>query len=725
MKKIIVTFLGIMMAISLSVGLAVMGVSAEEESYKILEDFESYTSTEDIKNIYQNYQYAGEKSVIELNTTASDCKGGTGQSLKITSSMESIQKENAAVSVSALEYEAGYKGFSFWIKNPGETSIGIYPQFAYGPMPKASSPYQIMADGETEFTDAETTEEQYYNIQIPAGFSGMIRIPFNSFNSPVTSFNPVLFIAWGGEDPFTEPYTFFLDEIGLYGIAEEAPVEAVAPNDDYEMLDNFDAYDAQTAPSEKGYSAYEYGNQDTTLVFIDYKEGKALEVGNAARNERADFLKSFELNAEAKGLSFFVENKSGTALSFNPQINYAQSPVVGRDYFIRAEGEEEYTKITASGSVYYPLTIDADFKGEIALPFTVYGDVTTLENMVFQIYGPTTDYTVVFDDFRLYGIVGGMSVTLDSFDSYADNQAVTTGGYGLYAYGSTDSAFELIDDGKGGKALKLMNFKDAPSGGQDNQRIDIQKTYNYLDGAKGISIYVKNTGSESLSMGFVINYGYFNQALTGTHYVKADGKESFTEGVVTTNPYYAIEIPGGFSGTVRLPIELFSAVYDPLICVFQFYAESAEYYEVIIDDVELYGLPEQAIEPEDIVSAIEVTSKMYGFIPQVEGEVFTMQISCRGLNVNNEVCDNHSYEFSLVNAVNGVTLTKSGLLTVTGEASLGEIEILAKVVYDADGSYGKEQTFSINLSLGESALESIGTKKAPPAASEKDYFLFN
>ena len=724
MKKILVAFLGIMMAVSFSAGLALISVSAEDEPYKILEDFESYTSTEEIKEIYQNYPYAGEKSVIELNTVASDSKGGTGRSLKITSSMESTQKENAAVSVGVLEYEEGYKGFSFWIKNPGETAIGVYPQFAYGPMPKASSPYQIMADGETEFTDAETTEAQYYNIQIPAGFSGTIRIPFHSFNSPVTSFNPILFIAWGGEDPFTKPYSFYIDEIGLYGVAEEAPVVAVAPNNDYEILDNFDGYELQTDPFEKGYGIYEYGNKDTALAFIEYNAGKALQVGNAGKSERADFIKSFEFNAEAKGISFFVENKSGAALAFNPQINYVQSPVIGRDYFIKAEGAEEYTKVTASGSVYYPLSIDAGFKGEIALPFTVYGEVTTLQNMVFQMYGPATEYTVIMDEFNLYGIVGGMSVTLDNFDSYADNQAVSDGGYGLYPYGSSDSAFELIDDGKGGKALKLMNFKDSPSGGQDNQRIDIQKTFHNLEGAKGFSIYVNNVGNEKVAMGFVVNYGYFNQALTGSHYVKADGEESFTEGIVTTNPYYAIEIPAGFSGTVRMPIELFTAVYDPLICVIQFYADSAEYYEVIIDDIALYGLPEQAIEPEDIVSTIEVTSKLYGFIPQVEGEVFSMQLSCRGLNVNNELRENHSYEFSLVNTVTGVTLTKNGLLTVTGEASLGEIKILAKVVYDADGSYGKELTFSMNLSLGESALDSIGTKKAPPAASDKDYFLF-
>lgn len=724
MKKYIVAFLTVLMTACLAAGLACFSAAAEEEAYKLLEDFESYASTEALRENYQNYPYAGEKSVIELNSDAADAYGGTGKSLKLTSSMESAQKENASFSVSTIAYEEGYAGISFWIKNPGEDAFGIYPQFAYGPMPKASAPYQVMADGETVFTDMTTSEAQYYNIQIQAGFSGVIRIPFASFNAPVTGFNPILFIAWGGEDPFSKPFSLFIDEIALYGTAEETVEDAVAPNDDYEVLDDFDGYAEDTLPADQGYLQYEYGNAETSLAFISYGEGKALAVSNAAKSERADFVKSFPFKAEAKGLSMFVENRSGAALAFNPQINYAQSPVLGRTYFVKEENAEEYTEAVADGSEFYPLTIPAGFKGEIALPFSVYGGVTALDNMVFQIYGPAAEYTVIFDSFCLYGIVGGMTVSLDNFDSYADDAAVAEAGYGLYSYGSSDSAFSLVDDGKGGKALKLMNFDGEPSGGQDNQRIDIQKTFTALDGAKGISMHVSNPQDDFVSMGFVVNYGYFNQTLTGTHYVKADGEESFSEGIVTTNPYYAIEIPANFSGTVRMPIELFTAIYNPLICVIQFYANSAEYFEVVVDDIELYGLPEQAIDPSDIVSTIRVDSKSYGFVPRAEGEVFTMQLACSGLNVNGELRENHSYEFSLVNAAAGVTLTKSGLLTVTNEAELGEIKILAKVVYDADGSYGQELTFSVNLSLGESALVSVGNKKAPPAPSDKDYFVF-
>jgi len=724
MKKIFARWISVLVAITLVLGFPVMNVSAEEEPYKLLQDFEAYDSQDSIKDSCQNYPYAGEKSLIELNTEVSNSKGGVGNSLKITSSMESSLKENASVSINGLVFEEGYEGFSFWVKNPGNSEIGIFPQFAYGPMPKASCPYEVMADGETEFTEAVATEDQYYNIPIPAGFAGTIRIPFSSFNSPVTSFEPILFITYGKEDPFTKEYTFYVDDIGLYGVAEEEEIIAVAPNNDYEVLDDFEGYDAQAVPSENGYGNYEWGNNDTSMAFVEYNGGKALEVGNAAKSERIDFIKSFKFNPESKGISLFVDNKSGMDLAFNPLINYAQAPVVGRDYFVKAEGAEEYTQVTASGSIYYPLTIEAGFKGEIALPFSVYGEVTTLDNIVFQLWGTTDEYTVVFDDFSLFGVVGGMSASLDNFDSYANDQAVTDGGYGLYQYGSSDSAFELVDDGNGGKALKIMNFKGEPSGGQDNLRIDIQKTYNYIDGAKGLSLHVKNPSEKSVVMSMVINYGYFNQGLTGTHYVKEDGEESFKAGIVSENGYFAIEIPGNFSGVVRLPFEHYTTIADPLICVIQFYADSADYYEIIVDDMELYGIPEQAIAPEDMISAIEVTSKKYGFVPQISGETFSMQLSCKGYNVNNEVRENHSYEFTLENEVKGVTLNESGLLNVTEEAPLGEVKILAKVVYDADGSYGKELAFSMYLSLGESALETVGNKKMPPASSDADYFFF-
>lgn len=723
MKKVITIFFSIALAAALCFGCFGLWVAAEDDNKKILENFEAYSSTEELREIYQNYQYAGEKSIIDLNTAAENSNGGTGKSLKITSSMESGQKENAAFSVSTLTFEKGFKGISFWIKNPGPYSFGIYPQFAYGPMPKASSPYQVKADGKAEFVDLTTTEEQYYNIRIDAGFAGEIRIPFNSFTAPVTSFEPILFIAWGEENPFTAVYSFYIDDIGVYGIAEEAPIEAIAPNNDYEILDNFDNVEDAT-PTDCGYLQYEYGNAETSLKFVDYGEGRALEVGNAAKSERADFVKTFAWNAEAKGISMYVENRSGVDLAFNPQIDYVQSPVLGREYFIKSEGSEDYSKVAAGGSSYYPLNIEAGFKGEIALPFTVYGGVETLENMVFQLYGPASEYTIIFDNFSLYGVVSGRTVALDNFDSYADDQAVTDAGYGLYPYGSSDSAFELIEDEQGGKALKLMNFKGEPSGGQDNQRIDIQKTFTALDGAKGISIHIQNKSDEKISMGFVINYGYFNQALTGTHYVKLDGEEAFSEGIVTTNPYYAIELPANFSGTVRMPIELFTAIYNPLICVIQFYAESTDYYEVIVDDIELYGLPEQAIEPLDVISTIQVTSKLYGFVPQLADEVFSMQLACVGYNINNELRENHTYEFTLQTNAEGVTLTKSGLLTVTSQASLGEIKVLAKVVYDADGSYGIELAFTMNLSLGESELTTVGIKKAPPESSDKDYFVF-
>ncbi len=185
----------------------------------------------------------------------------------------------------------------------------------------------------------------------------------------------------------------------------------VAPTD-FKTLDNFNSYATTQAVKNAGYILYPYGNAATTIerTTTGTQSGAALKVTNGGAAERLDFQKTFNYEAGATGISFWINNTSGVDLSISPLVSY-NAVDVAKKYFVKAEGTSTYVETDPSTNIYFPLVVVAGFKGEICIPFASYMTTYPMGNetpetrvLVMSVWGVATLYNVVFDNIKYFGV---------------------------------------------------------------------------------------------------------------------------------------------------------------------------------------------------------------------------------------------------------------------------------------------------------------------------------
>ena len=182
---------------------------------------------------------------------------------------------------------------------------------------------------------------------------------------------------------------------------------ALAEPDDFKMLDNFDGYADTQAALDAGYLIYDYGNVSTTFEIVTdgAKSGKALKLTNAEAAERLDFVKAFTMASGADGISFWFNNTSDIEVAIGPMVNY-NAIEVGENYFAKADGASTFVETTPTGNQWFPIVVPAGTKVEIAIPFSSFQTLYewTDPTVIIQVWGATSLYGVVVDNFQLYGV---------------------------------------------------------------------------------------------------------------------------------------------------------------------------------------------------------------------------------------------------------------------------------------------------------------------------------
>ena len=612
--------LGLLLSLAMLLALAPAGLLAvkphaahadwhDETKTLILDDFESYANTAALTGgsisyatyYYEDYPLTGSNTTITLNETGADAAGGTGKSLKLANSSDI----DTSVIVTGLDFTAGYDGITYWIKNASAVQIAPYVTFT-GSGDRyiiANAPYFMKADNETEYTKKINTT-QYYDLKIPAGWAGRIRVPFSSLSGAATNISPLRFqirLSAASTGPV------YFDDFGLYPLDWS---DYDTPGC-YETLDNFDDYADTSALRTKWLAWSSGGTASVELLTSGAKSGKAMKMSGdliESFHVQADFLFIPNLAIIAKGLCFWVDNSAnafavGSSFRLDPSSSVA---VTGRNFFLKADGTDDFIQQAFGGgpNANFPLVIPAGFKGEIAIPFSSYNYNGTDNRITFRFWMPdtTTNFSIIFDDLRVYGIdttsyskPDSDYYMLDNFDGYENDGAMQAVWYLRDTYGD-GTIRELVTDaqarGGTGKAMKLTLVDPNPNGRCIEPvgtfaDISIMRT---AATAKGFSLWINNSGAQTLQLGLIFNTGWVLPLQNKVFYLKADGQSVFAPRGISRTGNQPIDIPAGFKGEIAIPFACYNAstASDIMIRIIAG-ASNVAGYSVIVDDFQLYG----------------------------------------------------------------------------------------------------------------------------------------
>lgn len=703
----------------------------QDMGYFMLDDFDGYADYTALKAKWTAGS-VNPGTTAEL-ITGTDAK--SGKSLKLSNGAGTNRYID--IRADALQQSNDLpQGISVWVKNLSTQIIKFSVIFPNGNRkPQADGIYYTKKNGNTVFSPAECDGSDY-PILIPAGYSGEIAIPFFSYGAGEIDTTSVA-LMFNGEA--SSQYYAVADEVKLYVI--DIYSKYPPPADDYTMLDNFDAY-ADSAASKIKWLNYEYGNPDTEIELISggqAKAGNALKLSNSdVTLNRADVTNtSLSWVPGSKGISVWVNNTSGVLLGFGPAIAWSYYPVMKQRYYTKADGDEEYTMTSCSGSTkWVPIEIPAGFKGEIAIPFASFGyvedaapvatGIAAIQPLTLQFFAPSASvFSVAVDDVQLYGKSDGLPdesepqplgdtyITLDDFDGYADMAAMWQKWYSRPTYGANTTAGLITgSDAKSGKALKLSNGAGADVEISTNSFVNMK-------GATGISVWINNPGMTTLFFSVYLMNGWCNPLLGESYWAKADGTDEYVLMTCNgTNEYFPITIPAGFKGEIAIPFASYGDVEIDISSVLIWFWGTTEPYYAVIDDIRLY------LPPADTIAVVDLISKPYAAVPRAQGETYKMQLAVDLLNVyGDKITQGYSVSWALAREKTGVTITADGRLIVTGAAEWGTgFDVVCTVTDLSNGAAAATETFNIALIAGDLDLESTGAAKSPPKASKKNYF---
>ncbi len=541
------------------------------------------------------------------------------------------------------------------------------------------------------------------------------------------------------------------------------------------ILDNFDKYANQAALNEN-YTNYAYGGTKAEIILntdtanCKGKSGKSLKLTakedkdgvGAVVMSNLNFLDGYE------GVTLWLKNASAEKVGFYILLRYTAMPKKNSPYYLMADGKSSYTKHTTQDKTYYNIDIDPGFSGQIRIPassFTSPVSEDIFSPIVIQtIVKPEllAQYTMYFDSIGLYGETttskptptkpagkptpttavkpgdptptlgpvvetkGNRTVVLDDMNSYMDSAAATDAGYAVNAYAASSATTKITlnkDPANSFEGNSISVFL-----GDDKRNPSLFNSFETIEGAGGFEFWFSNPNKNPVAIYTSFNWGPFIKA-SSKYYVKdfSVGNKDYVERTTGDKQYFNMEFAPGFKGFIRLPFSSSSAPVDSLANTsIQLWSlgdatpgNGNTYY---FDNISLYGLEDKGIAPEDKIAKIEITSQAYGFIPRIEGDNYEVMLTAKGLNVNNEPRDSNTFNWTLKKEYKGVKLTSAGVMTIDGTAELGEIAIVCKTIYKANGESGKSLEFKINLTPGEKLLTSTDSTKTPPKASSKDYF---
>lgn len=441
MKKTFRIFISCLLAVCIS-GIFTFAFAATNDDFIYLEKFDNYASKSDMDKNVTNYAYGGPKTVFELNTTAANTQGNSGKSLKITTTAD--DKFGAAV-ISNMEYLEGFEGATVWVKNVSKYTVGLHYLITYTAWPKKNMPYYVKKDGASTYTKLTTLDKTYYNIEIAPGFSGELRLPFSSFNGPVTAMHPVVIqTAISDEQTYNDTCTIYIDSIGIYGSGSSAPkptptkstdkpvptkpgdkpAPTTAPDSSTEtaggssVLDDMEKYADTTALAAAGYTANPYATSTPTTKILLNKdaansfEGNSVKVTLEDENRNPSLQNTFNLIDDAKGFEFWFSNPNKNPCAIYISFNWGPFLKKSADYYVKdlSKNDKDYVKRTAEDKQYFNMEFAPGFKGFVRIPFANCSAlVDSLASTSIQLWSlgddtPGKGNNYYFDNISLYGL---------------------------------------------------------------------------------------------------------------------------------------------------------------------------------------------------------------------------------------------------------------------------------------------------------------------------------
>ena len=473
--------------------------------------------------------------------------------------------------------ESGCAGMRMWIANPSDRVVNLEWQYISGSGDRIGEmmnnrEYYLQSEGSDKAYAVKTrtylrtngNNQKVCALDIPAGYTGWLYVPYGIFNYGQKAENPfkqIRLFIYPEEDSEVSVYTSRID---YYNSGAVTPVTA-ADYDFDSMIPYTNSDSADVDPNKA--AKVSSGTVELDTAVRDGNRGQSLKVTYTADNPTGtpdnfivqNFCEAFA-NDSADGISFWTKNSQNEAVTLTVMAASYQNIKKNAPYYIKPDGAQAYTAYTGSSpfdnGARATITVPAGFEGRIYIPYSdsqTYNNNLTLKQGMFCLTAYLTEalpsITMNFDSFRNYNFEEIGALTTTTFDNLTSLDGV------MWSYsGYTELSAEDTDGGTG----KSVKAKISSSGAATHRFRNLAPstdiaTYN---GRVGYRFWISNPNNFDINASTQFFEGY-QRSYVGREYVLVYEKGgSVVKKFQPHNTAYpevgCITIPANFRGYVYI-----------------------------------------------------------------------------------------------------------------------------------------------------------------------------
>ena len=524
--------LSICLVFVLLVNMLFLGLLVSADSSKILQDFQNITSSDAIQ-----YDHNGGSIQSGVRT---EMKVRVGEPVKDAGG--NITQHFGCINITPATHDwAGKSGLELYVNNTNSTEIGFEVAFetANGGTRRWMLPFDSQEIATVSGSgEAIASRVQYCSIFAPAGFKGILRIPFTAFsnggelasNVDLTNVSMVFInfncTVWQGLD-------VNLGDISLYPSGSSST----------KVVENFNGMTVENIAS-KASAYFAYGSGSTAVISPTNESASdtALHIQGGTAASVVEPTVGIGNASGADAIRFWCKNND----TANQQLFFFQFDDSEGERFISDNGTAVFKDKNGTETTGNSFFIPAGFEGTVTIPFSSFHtrgwsgngsiDYNLMRHIFIEITANSTAYSI--DDIAL--VYSGESTILDA-DMLGDSSNI--------------QSWVWVDGGM--LSLSLNKDLSVTVGGPNP---DTQASWIDLYFAQSVSNWTNMTGVEyrvknlsSTSVKFVYGFEDGNErwvAQTGkkARYISDDGTAIIED---------STQIPANFSGVVQIPFESF------------------------------------------------------------------------------------------------------------------------------------------------------------------------
>lgn len=526
------SILSVYLAAALFINIFIFSFSVKAESSLMLQDFQNITDSTAINSDPNGGSIDGKintKMKVQVGEPVKDANGN-------------ITQHFGCINIAPSTHDwSGKDGIELYVENPNTTEIGFEVAFetATGGVRRWLLPDEahditaVKEDGEVI-----TSRVQYCSLFAPAGFKGILKIPFSLFanggetaqNTDLTNVSMVFAnfncTVWNG-------ISAYLGDINLYP----------SGNSTSRVVTDFNGMTAENMNSKViAYFAYGSGSTAVIAPTNTSETGTAVHIAGGTAASVLEPTVDIGNATGADGIKFWCKNEDNT----NAQVFFFQFDDFEGERFISDSGTAVFKDKNGNETTAQSSLIPAGFEGTVTIPFSSFHtrgwsgngtiDLSLMRHIFIEITANSTNY--IIDDIAL--TYNGGSTVLD-IDSLGDSANIQN--------------WVWADGGK----LNVSLVKDlrVKVGGANTttQASWINLYFPQVAGnwtnMNGVEYKVTNLAATPVKFVFGFEDGnerWIAQSAKKARYISDDG------GVVIDD---STQIPAGFKGIVQIPFSSF------------------------------------------------------------------------------------------------------------------------------------------------------------------------